>query len=327
MVIAGPNLSLDRMIDVSHFDLGHIHRAERVQARIGGGGANAARVARALQAQATLITMIPDPDPQGLPELLGDGDVTVEWVKSCGQLRTATILLERRGRVTVLNEPGPAVSTAEWEAYLRLVVRHLRHSRLLLCSGSLPPGAAPDGYAQLAHEAQKAGAQCIVDVAGDALAEAVRSGKSLVVPNLAEAEILLHGPRAQAVAADDDPPERAQDAARQLLDRGTERAVVTAGKAGAAYAERNPDRSGWIAAPSVVATNVIGAGDAFACALGLRLQGSASLEEAVSFATAVAAAQVESSNDDLLSTRVEALLHSVEPPPVMSAGAGGRDGA
>jgi 1-phosphofructokinase len=314
MLIAGPNLAIDRIVGVERFDPGHIHRAKRVEARVGGGGANAARVAKLLGAPAKLITVIPELDAANLSNsLVGEG-LDVEWVSCRGQVRIATILCEEAGRMSVLNEPGPTVDAHEWERFTRLVDSRLRRAQVLLCSGSLPPGAPTDGYAVLARRARHARCPCVVDVAGPALAATIATGEGVVTPNLAEAESLLFGSRTQAVNADDDAAERAQDAANQLLHQGAFRVVVTAGKSGAAYAEQGPrSPRGWIPAPRVTAGSPIGAGDAFACGLGLRLQAGAALDDAVAYAVAVAAAHVESRAGDPGRQRVDELAKSRDP--------------
>ena len=305
MLVAGPNLSLDRTIGIDRFDAGHIHRTGPVDARIGGGGANAARVVRELTGAANLISFVPDQNADAATRALADQGIALGRVPCRGEMRVATIVREGRGRMSVLNEPGPAVEAREWEAFERLTDERLPRGELLLCSGSLPPGAPFDGYARLARQARHSGSRCVIDVSGRALAATVEGREGLGVPNLAEAEALLHGPRAEVVHASDDAPDRAQEAANELLRAGAPCAVVTSGASGAAFAEQGPHgRRGWIAAPRVDAINPIGAGDAFAAGLGLRLEGGDSLDNAVSFAVAVAAAHVSSPPGELSADRV-----------------------
>ena len=312
MLIAGPNLTVDRLIGLDQFDVGNIHRAHDVTTQIGGGGPNAARTAVQLGGKARLITLIPEPDVPTVAAALANDGVKTEWISCPGNLRVATILREERGRMSVLNEPGPSVSPREWNAYAKLVESRLLAGEVLLCSGSLPPGAPASGYARLAAQARHNGSRCIIDVAGPALEAALDAGEGMIVPNLAEAETLIDGPRAQAVHAEGDQPERARDAAEALLRRGAVRAVVTAGSAGAAYAEQGPrGLRGWVDAPRVEAASPIGAGDAFAASLGLRVEAGAPLDEAVRFATAAAAAHVESPNRHLTPERASELSDSL----------------
>jgi fructose-1-phosphate kinase PfkB-like protein len=162
VLIAGPNLSIDRTIGVERFDLGHIHRVDRVEARVGGGGANAARVARLLGASARLITIVPEFDARVLAEAFARDGIEVDSVRCKGQTRIATILREPLGRMSILNEPGPGVDARAWQAFTKLASDGLRQGDVLLCSGSLPEG--------------------------------------VLTPNLAEAESVLYGPRAPMLA-------------------------------------------------------------------------------------------------------------------------------
>jgi fructose-1-phosphate kinase PfkB-like protein len=222
MVIAGPNPSIDRVVGVDRFAPGHIHRVERVEARIGGGGINAARTASRLGAAARLVTILPDVDERRLAETLAREGVDFTSVRSRGQVRVATIVREREGRVSVLNEPGAGLDVREWEQFSRVVLAGLAAGGTLLCSGSLPPGAPADGYARLAREARHLGARCIVDAAGATLAATLDFREGPAVANLAEAEGVLHGPRAEPVHPEN-APER---------DRGRRR---LRGRAGAAH--------------------------------------------------------------------------------------------
>lgn len=308
MVIAGPNPSIDRVIGVERFDPGHIHRVERVEARIGGGGVNAARVVSQLGASATLVTIVPDGDERLLIDSIQGEGISVSWVRSRGQVRVATILRESEGRMSTFNEAGASLDVREWEEFARLVRGSLHDGRVLLCSGSVPPGAPADGYARLAREARHVGSRCIVDAAGGTLAAVLDAGEGLVTPNLAEAEGVLHGPRSEPVHPED-APERACEAAAGLLRLGAHAAVVTAGSEGVAYAERGPyGDCGWVDAPEIVAHSPIGAGDAFAAGFSLRIEANADLERATRFAVAVAAAHVESQSGVITPRRVE-LVH------------------
>ena len=156
-----------------------------------------------------------------------------------GELRSTAVILERGGRVTVMNEPGPAIGPRDWERYAAAVAARLEGHRVLVCSGSVPPGAPPDAYGRLTELAGRAGVAAIVDGSGPLLDAALRSRPAVACPNLAEAEGLLHG-RADETVEVGDPSEvrlRAARAAAELVRCGARAAVVTAGAAGAAVAD------------------------------------------------------------------------------------------
>jgi 1-phosphofructokinase family hexose kinase len=292
MVIAGPNPSIDRVLELDRFAPGGVHRAVKVETRPGGGGVNAARTIAGLGESATLVTIFPDADEALVTAQLDLDGIALRWVRCPGLTRVGTILRERDGRFSVLNEPGAIVGIKEWEEFRHLVIAELMNEGVLLCSGSIPRGVSPDGYARLAREARQIGARCVVDAGGETLAATIEAGEAVVVPNVAEAEAILYGRRHESVDPTDT-PERAREAADGLLLRGAHVAVVTAGSLGVAVATGGPrGATRWIPAPRVELRNPIGAGDAFAAAIALKLEGGASIEDAAEFAVATAAAHV-----------------------------------
>jgi fructose-1-phosphate kinase PfkB-like protein len=72
---------------------------------------------------------------------------------------------------------------------------------VLVCSGSLPPGAPVEGYARLVERARAAGRTVVLDANGPVLAAALAAEPDAVTPNLAEAEALLGRRGSEAVEA------------------------------------------------------------------------------------------------------------------------------
>ncbi len=294
MVIAGPNLTIDRTLSIDELRPGEVLRFERAVVSPGGKGVNVARVARAFGAAALLVGFVPGRTGAAGAALLADEGLTVRGVEVGGELRSTAVVLERSGRVTVFNEPGPPLAPGDWERYEAAVALALAGERMLACSGSLPPGAPDDAYARLVGLARGLGALAVVDVGGAQLAAAVAAGADVVTPNLAEAEALLHGRADETVEAGDPAVvrERALAAARALAERGARRAVVTAAAAGAAVADG--DEAWWLPGLSVAAvSNPIGAGDALVGGLALALERGEPFAAAVSAGVACGAASVE----------------------------------
>src|SRR6185312_4395600 len=205
----------------------------------GGKGVNVARTALALGAPAVLVGFVPGHTGAAAAAMLAEEDVSLAGVEVGGEIRSSAVVLERSGRVTVMNEPGPPLRAEDWERYEAAVAERVAEHGVLACSGSLPPGAPADAYARLATLAGAAGAIGIVDVTGEQLGAAVAAGAGVVTPNLPEAEGLLHG-RADETVEAGDPAEvraRAERAAAELVAGGARRAIVTAGAAGAALAD------------------------------------------------------------------------------------------
>ena len=293
MLIAGPNLTIDRTLTIEELRPGEVLRFDGVAVTPGGKGVNVARVARALSASALLVGFTPGRTGAAAAELIGEEGLRIEPVAAGGELRSTAVILERSGRVTVMNEPGPPIGAGDWERYEATVAAALHDHAVLVCSGSAPPGAPRDAYGRLVALAARSEAAAIVDAGGDLLAEALERSPDVVAPNLPEAEGLLSGRPDETVRAGDpgDVRARAAAAAAALVRRGARAAVVTAAEAGAAKAAG--ETVTWHAAPAVRVRNPIGAGDALVGGLARALERGEPLEDAIAAGIATAAASVE----------------------------------
>src|SRR5215211_6536795 len=180
MLIAGPNLTIDRTLAIGELRPGEVLRFDRVVVSAGGKGLNVARAARALGHPAVLVSLLPGRTGEAAAAMIADEGIDLHAVPCPGELRSTAVIQERDGRTTVLNEPGAAVGEAEWTAYERALESRLTGHDVLVCSGSVPPGSPPDAYGRLAALAEAAGVTCIVDAAGETLLRALDAGPSLV---------------------------------------------------------------------------------------------------------------------------------------------------
>ncbi len=294
MLIASPNIAVDRTVRLPELRPGSVQRPSRAVVTAGGKGLNVSRVAAAFGRRATLVSFLPQADAALVERLLAAEPVGFVGVPVPGEVRIASIYLEDSGRVTVLNEPGPAVPGDGWERYERAVADELARGvhPVLVCSGSLPPGAPDDAYGRLVAIGRRAGVRVVVDASRAALAEALAAGPDVITPNLAEAENVLHGHADESVAdTGDDVPERARHAVLELCRRGARSAAVTAGAAGTAFGDAGGVT--WVPTVPVRVANPIGAGDSFVAGLVEAFEEGRTGVAAVVFAVATATASVE----------------------------------
>jgi 1-phosphofructokinase family hexose kinase len=308
VLIAGPNLTIDRTSRIAELRPGDVLRLSDVEVTPGGKGLNVARAARALGVPAVLVAFLPGRTGRAVGDLIAEEDVELSGVRVPGEIRSTSVILEPSGRATVLNEPGPPVGRADWEELERAVESGLRRHRVLVCSGSLPPGSPEDGYGRLVTAAHAAARLAIVDASGVTLRGALGAGPDLVTPNLGEAEAVLHGRSDEAVEASPDARPRAEAAALALVMGGARAAIVTAAAAGAALAVAGEVT--WLPAPPIDAVrNPIGAGDVLTAAVAAALEAGDDLTAAARRGIAAAAASVEAPRaGDLDPARMAELL-------------------
>lgn len=302
MLIVCPNLAVDHTISIPSVHLGAVQRTGRASSVAGGKGANVARAALALGGRPRVLGFTPQQGAAHLRELFSAEGMPLIGIEVAGAVRTCTALVEESGRVSLLNEPGPDVTDADWQRLLEGVGPA---ERAVIGTGSLPPGAPADGYARLVAVVHTLGGECSVDTSGPALRAAAAAGADLLCPNVFEATSVLSGSigssigssiDAEEVEVDERDPaitERAMDAAGGLLALGAGRVAVTAGAAGVAFAA--PGASLWLPTVPVKRRNPIGAGDSLLAGAVLARERGAGWVDAVRFGMATAASSVENS--------------------------------
>src|SRR3954470_8542378 len=191
MLIAGPNLTIDRTGTLDDLRPGSVLRFTGMEVTPGGKGLNVARAARALGAPAVLVGFVPGRIGAAAAEMIAAEGVSLRGVRAAGGLPSTSIIMEPSRRPTVLNEPGPRLGAGEWDAFEAEISAALADHRVLVCSGSIPPGAPAGAYGRVVEIARARSALALVDASGWALAEALPARPDAVLPNLGEAEALL----------------------------------------------------------------------------------------------------------------------------------------
>jgi len=326
VLVATPNLCFDRTLRLPRLAPGAVHRSGQAEVSAGGKGVNVARVLRSHGYRPVIAALVPTVDGEHLRRLLRQEGAELEGVAVEGRTRAATVLVEDDGRVTVVNEPGPQLDARTWAAYRSAVGTALRHHDVLVCTGSLPPGAPADSYGQLTALAREHGAVAVVDAAREALAGALPAEPDLVSPNLAEAEAVLAGRHHGVEEVDEDAADihaRGTAAAHALVAAGARRAVVTLGGAGAVMVTaagvdgHDTEVVLVLRAPRVEVVSPVGAGDSFVAGVVVGLSRGEAWPHAVRRGIATASASVE----QLLAggvdaARAEVLLAQVTVSPV-----------
>jgi tagatose 6-phosphate kinase len=274
-------VTLNPAVDVTYFlpDLapGAVHRVREVQIRAGGKGVNVARVAARLGAKVTATGLAGGQAGGVVRQALAAAGVTDAFVPVDGETRRTVTVVEGSGRATTLNEPGPAVSAADWALFQQVFAEQIGRPCVVVLSGSLPPGLPADAYAALIRQASARGVAVILDTSGPALRAAIPAGPDVVKPNQAEAAEVTGCAEPGAAAS-------------RLLADGAASAVVTLGPAGLLAAAGSRRWRAW--APGGPAGNATGAGDACAAALAVARACGDDWPAGLRFATAVAAASV-----------------------------------
>ncbi|BCG04804.1 phosphofructokinase (plasmid) [Paraburkholderia sp. PGU19] len=274
--------AVERIVDT------HKLRCEVAQRDPGGGGINVARVLHRLGSECVALFAAGGATGRILGGLLDSEQLRTHCIDIEGETRENFSVMEtssRRKYRFVL--PGPTLAPAEWSECLRSVSAHLGSARFIVLSGSLPPGAPPDAYAQIARASAMArpNIRVAVDASGPALAAALDGGHvDIVKPSLNELRELTALPLNDV--------EEQVDAARMLIAQRKARMVaLTLADRGAVLATH--DETWFMPALKTEVRSAIGAGDSFLAGLIWSLDHGAVASEALAYATAAAAATMK----------------------------------
>ncbi|GAA1820121.1 1-phosphofructokinase family hexose kinase [Actinomadura chokoriensis] len=268
------NAALDDTYEVPDARSGGVNRVAAVHRRPGGKGVNVARVLHGLGHEVVAAGLAGGAAGRQIEEGLDALGVPASFSPVAAESRrTVTVV---GPEVTMFCEPGPAVTAAEWGAFLGHYEALVGEAAVVVLSGSLPPGVPPDAYAELARRAP---GPVILDADGEALRLGVAGRPDVVKPN---AEELARASGAGGTA----------EGIRTLRAAGAGAVVASLGPDGVVAG--TPDGVLRAALDRPVPGNPTGAGDALVAALASGLAGGLPWPERLRRAVALAACAVRS---------------------------------
>ncbi|GAB97518.1 1-phosphofructokinase [Kineosphaera limosa NBRC 100340] len=241
---------------------GGVHRLADITSEPGGKGVNVARAVHL--ADQPVLAVLPAQRHDPILSALAERGVPYRHVEVPQTVRTNLTLTEADGTTTKLNEPGAVLGQEDAQALLDVLVGACRDASWAVLSGSLPPGAPPDWYAQLVRALRPLGVKIAVDTSDDPLRQLSDAfpdaAPDLLKPNSEELAQLTgaDGEALEAAAAAGDPgPSIA--AAAVLVERGVTTVMATLGGAGAVLVDA---AGAWSALPPPIQVrSTVGAGD------------------------------------------------------------------
>ena len=236
------NPSTDRTVTLAGpLERGAVQRLLSVTMQAGGKGVNISRAAVSADL-ATEAVFPARPDDPFVHELTAAGIVCCP-APPAGDIRINLAITEPDGTTTKLNSPGATMSESHLADLAATLLDRAAGASWVVLAGSLPPGA-PDGwYADLVRSLRRTRARVAVDTSEGPLSALVAAfpdaAPDLMKPNGEELASFVGGDAEDYEAQ----PEKAADAARQLIDQEVGAVLVTLGGA-----RRRPgDRRGRVA--------------------------------------------------------------------------------
>jgi 6-phosphofructokinase 2 len=257
----------------------------------GGGGINVSRAIRKLGGESIALYTCGGLTGQMFKELLDNESLNHKPVPIKGETRENIIVFEESSTLQYrLCMPGPILTNDELNISIDQLSFLDPKPDFVVVSGSLPPGAPKNFYAQVARAAKQLGSKVIVDTQGDPFRSALEEGIFLVKPNIRELSQL-----ADSIINDE---KQIEDMAQKIVrQKWSEVVVVSLGAAGALLVTL--DRSQYIRPPAVPTISKVGAGDSMVAGIVLALARGKKIEDAVHFGVAAGTAAVMTPGTEL----------------------------
>lgn len=285
LVCISANPAIDRRLRLENIAVGEINRALSAQPFPGGKAAHVAMVAKALGVDVMWVGFLGGAAGEQCESGLSAFGVPLTVVRTESETRANLELVSADGKVTEILEPGGAVTEGEVERLLttcRDLFAESERGTQVAMSGSLPPGAPADLYAELIRLAQLYGCRTLLDTSGEALRQGLKAAPDFVKPNRNEASDFAHHPIDSAGSA--------LEVTRKFFAAGAKSVAISLGAEGMIW-QRSANGDLFVSQPFPLTNcSPVGCGDAALAGFAAAHERGLSDEETLRLATACGSA-------------------------------------
>ncbi len=287
ILAVSPNAAVDSYYMLSELAIGGVNRAENALHTAGGKGNNLARAVKALNGKVLSLGIVGGHTGRFIVEELQREHIPndMAWTKNETR-RSSTLILSGQMQTTVVLDSGTSIEPEAGDCLLQKIQDYAAQARYLVLTGSLPPTLPSHFYADIIQQViNQPHLEVCLDCYGEALRLAVEAGAHVIKVNLIEFQASFCSGETWNLS-------RAARTFSCLEKKGLKLLVITMGREGAIIFA--PGK-----APFRVITqvdkwvNTAGAGDTFMAVMLLGLKRGNSLEAAMRYASAAAAAQLQ----------------------------------
>jgi 1-phosphofructokinase family hexose kinase len=222
----------------------------------------------------------------GIELVAGLRDLEIETMPvPTGQASRVNLeILDTEGEVTEILEPGGTITQSEWSEFQRVCGGAFQlgaNKKIVVISGSLPPGVPTEACATLISLARSANCLAFVDSSGLSLSNALDAGPDLVKVNTEEAEAVTGVTIRDAISAG--------QAARTLVELGASSAAISLGDRGVVGVRKHEPTATHVWTNPLQPKSTVGCGDAALAGLAFAAATDRSFEQSLALAVACGA--------------------------------------
>ncbi len=192
ILIVNINPSLDVIFYSKSFHKNKVNRSYKEEIVPGGKGINVAKTLKAFGEEVKVIGFCGGSTGMILKEELKKRNIDYEFVEIEGKTRFAIGIKEdEKKKFTVLNGSGDKINEEEWDKFFKIFKENLENSKIVIVSGSTPPGTFTEIYALILRKIKNSKTLKVLDARDNVLKEALKETPDIVKPNKEEMENLL----------------------------------------------------------------------------------------------------------------------------------------
>ena len=264
------NPAIDKTVDITRLEKGDLNRIKRVEMDAGGKGVNVSKTIRALGGDSIATGFIGGNSGIIIKNVLSELGITTDFVMVEGETRTNLKVVEEKGDVTELNEPGPQVSAGQLEE--------------LICRlEGYAAGVPKDVYRKITERVHEKGAKVLLDADGELFSESLKASPDMLKPNRLELERHF---KMDYRASE----KELAGLGQRLMEGGVSMAAISLGQMGALFLTK--DKKYRCQGLKVKAHSTVGAGDAMVAAMAYGWDRKLPLEECIRLCMGVSAGAV-----------------------------------
>ncbi len=278
------NPTIDRVYFVDEFQMGEVHRPERVVCSAGGKGLNVARVSRLLGEEAAAMGFVGGFNGEFIKSEISKCGIKNLFTEISGETRICVNISDKDGKSGEILEAGPEVNSNEREQFFKAFEECVSACDIICASGSLPPTLNSSFYTEIIGIAKSHNKRIIADASGKTLEDVIASKPFMIKPNRFELSLLMK--------REIDSLSDVKEALTFLKNSGVELPFATLGKDGAmAYIDGAFYKFN---SPEVEVINTVGSGDSSVAGIAVGLSRNMNIIDSIKLGMAAGTANTQS---------------------------------
>ncbi|MEX2462127.1 MAG: 1-phosphofructokinase [Paenibacillaceae bacterium] len=279
------NAAIDKTYYLESFKIGQVSRVKTMHAVAGGKGINVARVIQQLGYESLIIGFAGGDNGHYIRSALNLQSLRHEFIEVSGESRINLNIIENEKKTsTEILETGPFIEGPQISEFLEVFKNEARQSKVVVLSGSLPPGVPVHFYKTLIDISQQEGALAILDTSGEALKEGLKAKPFMIKPNEDELKAIT----GQEISTEAE----LLHSVRGIMEQGIDCVAVSLGAKGSIVG--NKGHIYRVHTPAIEVVNPVGCGDSYMAGFAIGLERGVAIEECLMMAAAAGTANAMS---------------------------------